>query len=155
MTKISYGLKLKVVTAYLQGESSINLQRKFSISKFSVFNWVQRYKKYGSEGLKKRTDSHEYDGDFKLRVLKWKKSHQATYAKTADHFQISNPGTIANWQRRYDDVGWTGTGLFRKDVQQLVIDREKISELEHENELLRSEILSLRAIKLDSATIEF
>lgn len=152
MTKLSYGLKLKVVTAYLQGESSISLQRKFDISKFSIFNWVQRYKKYGSEGLRRRTDSHEYDGDFKLRVLKWKKTHQTTYAKTADYFQISNPGTIANWQRKYDDLGWTG--LFRKDVQQLVIDREKISELEHENELLRSEILSLRAIKFDSATIE-
>lgn len=151
MTKLSYGLKLKVVTAYLRGESSIGLQRKYGISKFSVFNWVQRYKKYGSEGLKKRTDSREYDGDFKLRVLKWKKSHQATYAKTADHFQISNPGTIANWQRKYDDTG--RVGLFRKDVQQLVIDREKISELEHENELLRSEVLTLRAMKLDRATI--
>lgn len=151
MTKLSYGLKLKVVTAYLQGESSIGLQRKYDISKFSVFNWVQRYKKYGSEGLKKRTDSREYDGDFKLRVLKWKKSHQATYSKTAEHFQISNPGTIANWQRKYDDTG--RVGLFRKDVQQLVIDREKISELEHENELLRSEVLTLRAMNLDRATI--
>lgn len=152
MTKLSYGLKLKVVTAYLEGESSVDLQRKFGISKFSVFNWVQRYKKYGSDGLRKRTDSHEYDGDFKLRVLNWKKSHQATYTRTADYFQISNPGTIANWQRKYDDVGWTG--LFRKDIQQQVIDREKISKLERENELLRSEILSLRAVKLNSATIE-
>lgn len=152
MTKLSYELKLKVVTAYLEGESSVDLQRKFGISKFSVFNWVQRYKKYGSDGLRKRTDSHEYDGDFKLRVLNWKKSHQATYTRTADYFQISNPGTIANWQRKYDDVGWTG--LFGKDIQQQVIDREKINKLERENELLRSEILSLRAVKLNSATIE-
>lgn len=148
MTKLDYELKLKVVTEYLHGKSSVTLEKEFGISRFSVFNWVQLFRKDGTDGLKVRTASHEYDADFKLEVLQWKQKNHSTYSQAASYFDISNPGTIANWQRKYDDLGYEG--LFRKNIQQVILDRKRLDELEHENKLLRLENSYLRRIKIST-----
>ncbi|WP_334352509.1 helix-turn-helix domain-containing protein [Companilactobacillus sp. HBUAS56257] len=139
MTKLDYDLKLKVVTEYLQGTGSITLSHKYGISHFSVFNWVDKYRRFGNAGLKSRYSTRKYSGDFKMYVLNWKSENHATYTRTAAFFDISNPGTIANWQRQLQDLGLLG--LYGRD---LAVYKEKLTDLQRENELLRNENQQLK-----------
>ena len=59
----------------------------------------QTISKYGIDGLKVRYPKYDYDGNFKLNVLNWRKDI-SFLSETALQFDISNPGTIATWQRK-------------------------------------------------------
>lgn len=137
MSKFSLELKIKIVKEYLSGTSSPKLERKYGVGNhFSIYNWANRYKKYGVAGLKTRNNRIQYDGNFKLKVLEWKKIHHATYSDTALHFDISNTGTIANWQKKYDQEGSLALfGHFN------YYDNDKVDNLEIER--LRKENLDL------------
>lgn len=147
MTKFTYDLKLKVVKEYLQGTGSPTLSRKYGIDNhFSVLNWVKRYQKYGKAGLEVRTPGFTYDGDFKLKVLTWRKEHQVSYSKTALHFDISNPGTIANWQKKMDTYG--PEVLFNQRGQNASI-LLKLKQLELQNQMLQAENDNLRKLQMN------
>lgn len=142
MTKFSYDFKLKVVKEYLQGTGSPTLSKKYGIENhFSVLNWVKRYQKFGPKGLEVRSPGFNYDGNFKLDVLAWKKQNQVSYSKTALHFDISNPGTIANWQRKVDTYG--PEILFNKRGQDASV-LLKLKQLERQNQNLIKENQDLK-----------
>lgn len=106
MTKFSFEIKLKAIQMYLSGIGSTTISRRLGIKKIdSILMWVARYQKYGVSGLEIRSPKYDYDGDFKLKVLNWKKQHKASYLQTALQFDISNSGTIANWQRKLKEHG--------------------------------------------------
>ena len=106
MTKFSLEVKLKAVQIYLSGIGSPTVARRLGIKgKTSVQTWVARYRKYGVQGLELRSPKYDYDGDFKLKVLNWKKQNKASYSQAALQFDISNPGIIANWQRKIKERG--------------------------------------------------
>lgn len=106
MTKFSLEIKLKAVQLYLSGIGSSTVARRLGIKeKTSIQIWIARYQEYGVQGLEIRSPRYDYDGDFKLKVLNWKKQHRASYLQTALRFDISNPGTIANWQRKLKERG--------------------------------------------------
>ena len=96
MNRFSLEIKLKAVQMYLSGIGSTTIARRLGIKQdSSILMWVARYRKYGVQGLEIRSPKYDYDGDFKLKVLKWKKQHKVSYSQTALQFDISNPGTIA------------------------------------------------------------
>ena len=106
MTKFSLKVKLKAVQMYLSGAGSENVACRLGIRNHNnVLMWVARYRKYGVLGLEIRLPKYDYDGDFKLKVLNWRKQHQASYSQTALQFNISNSGTIANWQKKLKERG--------------------------------------------------
>ncbi|GEO79066.1 hypothetical protein FD29_GL001619 [Companilactobacillus mindensis DSM 14500] len=105
MTKYSVDFKLKIVKENEQGVKIADLSKKYTINSSSIINWIERYEKYGLEGLRIRSSGYDYDGKFKLKVLEWKKVNQATHSQTALKFDISNPGTIANWQKKFNLLG--------------------------------------------------
>ena len=93
MTKFSLEVKLKAVQMYLSGIGSTTVACQLGIKKCdSVLMWVARYRKYGVQGLEIRLPKYDYAGDFKLKVLNWKKQHKASYSQTALQFDISKPG---------------------------------------------------------------
>lgn len=106
MNRFSLEIKLKAVHMYLSGIGSTTIARRLGIrSKGKVLVWMARYRKYGVQGLEIRSPKYDYDGDFKLKVLKWKKQHKVSYSQTALQFDISNPGTIATWQKKLKERG--------------------------------------------------
>ena len=106
MTKFTFDIKLQAVQLYLSGMGSTTIARRLGIKKDSnVLMWVARYRKYGIQGLEIRQSKYDYAGEFKLRVLNWKKQHKASFTQTALHFDISNVGTIAGWQKKLDRHG--------------------------------------------------
>lgn len=106
MTKFNLDTKLKAVQLYLAGVGSTTVARQLGIrNDANVRMWIARYRKYGAKGLELRQPKYDYSGEFKLRVLNWKKQHKASYSQTALHFDLSNVGTIANWQKKFNQGG--------------------------------------------------
>ncbi|HJA23687.1 MAG TPA: helix-turn-helix domain-containing protein [Candidatus Limosilactobacillus intestinavium] len=148
MTKFSLEVKLKAVQMYLAGIGSRTATRRLGIKgHMSVQTWVARYQKYGVQGLEIRSSKYDYDGDFKLKVLNWKKQNKASYSQTALQFDISNFGTIANWQRKVKEGGIEALFTRRGRAKHMTTNhnrqaRKQLSELERlkaENRTLKVE----------------
>lgn len=106
MVKFSSEFRKKVVQEYLTGVGSTTLSKKYGIAdRHTVLNWVHRYEQFGEEAFPIRSPKFEYDGSFKVRVLEWKQRNRASLTGTALHFDISNTGTIAGWQKKFDEGG--------------------------------------------------
>ena len=157
MTKFSFEVKLKAVQMYLGGIGAPTIARRLGIKgRLSVQTWVARYQKYGIQGLEIRSPKFDYDGDFKLKVLNWKKQHKASYPQTALQFDISSPGTIANWQRKLTERGSEALFTRRGRAKHMTTNHnhqasKQLSELEQlkaENRALKEENEYLK--KLDA-----
>lgn len=141
MTKFSFEIKKLAVNQYLQGIGSTTIARNFGIKKpTNILMWVKRYHKYGIDGLRIRHPKYDYDGNFKLKVLNWKKENQASYATTALKFDISNCGTIANWQRKFERGGVRALFTKRGRPRRMTTNHDK-----HDNQTSLSELELLRA----------
>ena len=112
MSKYDLNLKLKVAKEYELGNSANDLSKKYNIKTATIENWIQQYKSFGEEGLKKSMSKTKYSGEFKLSVIQYRQIHGLSYRETAEHFNIKNGSIIANWQRAYQEKGIDG--LFSK-----------------------------------------
>lgn len=149
-------MKLKVVQDYLSSSLGHKLiARKYDIkSDSSVLFWIRQYKAFGIKGLDVRSTDKIFDGSFKLNVLHWMKTNKASYPKTALHFNISNVGTIWQWQHIWETEGVDA--LFRSKGRQIIMSTDKQSKrhqktelerLREENELLQIENEYLKKLR--------
>ena len=95
----------------MNGETGgyIAVAKKYDIANHSLIKyWVNNYEKRGEDGLKRKSTKTFYSGEFKLRVLQYRQYHNCSYREAANHFDISNQATIANWQKKYLDEGFEG-----------------------------------------------
>ena len=160
MSKFSKKFKYIVVQEYLN-TSSIGfdlLARKYGIkSNATISKWVNQYKMFGEEGLEVRRPKYIYDGSFKVNVLKWLKTNNASLLKTAIHFNISEPSTIWLWQRKFDADGIDALYSARGQPKIMSADKQEknkkkqteLERLREENELLQIEndyLKKLRAL---------
>ncbi|MGR3741616.1 IS3 family transposase [Companilactobacillus sp. DQM5] len=163
MVKYSKELKLKIVTEYLNTSIGVsNLIKKYHITNDSiVYTWIDRYKKFGLDGLNILSPISTYDGSFKVNVLKWMKQNNASYPQTALHFNISNTGTIWQWQHKLDCEGIEV--LYRNKGRTKIMNSKKqskqgkekteLEKLREKNELLEIENKYLKKLKgLSSGT---
>jgi len=100
MAKYSLETKLKVVNDILElGMSFSDVSRSSHITRSLIRRWVERYKKFGIDGLlmKPRT----YSGDFKLHVVKYMHENSMSFCSTAVHFGIPSETTVREWERIY------------------------------------------------------
>ncbi|BAX67738.1 hypothetical protein A4W83_04735 [Latilactobacillus sakei] len=156
MTKYSKELKMKVVQDYLTSSIGYRLiARKYGIkSSSSVLFWIRRYETFGLKGLDVLSPDKIFDGSFKMNVLKWMKTNKASYPKTALHFNISNVGTIWQWQHIWETEG--ADALYRSKGRQTIMTADKQSKkrqqtelerLREENELLQIENEYLKKLR--------
>ena len=107
----------------------------FGVSSFNDFQ------SYHQINLFIHRPNYDYDGNFKLKVLNWKKGNQASYVTTALKFDISNYGTIANWQRKFERGGVRA--LFTKRGRSRRMPNNHHGK--HDNQTSPSELELLRA----------
>ena len=154
MSKYTFEIKLKVIDLYEKGLESAQIGRKLNIPSHSIINgWIGLFKKYGKAGLIIKHTCKKYSGQFKLEVLNWKKEHNESYQTTAIKYGISNVGTIANWQRAYNEGGIDalfikqGRPTMRNKFKHTKLNKSELSELARlrlENRALHVEVEYLK-----------
>ena len=159
MVKFSSEFREKVVLEFLEGGgTSTSLAKKYGIgSHQTILNWVNQFKEYGGNSFDIRSSKYDYDGNFKLEVLKWKKRNRASLPETALHFDISAPSTIWSWERKLEEKGVEALFMRRGRAKHMTTSpdhkqgkKEEPSELEklkRENRLLKIENEYLKKLK--------
>ena len=107
MAKYSYDFKKKIVLAYLNGEGGFRyLAKKYNVpEKSKVKLWVDNYKAFGDDGLKRSRQKVNYTFEKKLSVVELYLSSELSYHELAIQEGITNPSMIANWVNRFRAAG--------------------------------------------------
>ncbi|RPF57018.1 helix-turn-helix domain-containing protein [Aquisalibacillus elongatus] len=160
MAKYSDSFKLKIVKEYLEGPMGYRLlAKKYNVpDKAQIRIWVNAYKAFGEDGLRKKRSKTVYPVQFKLDVLNFIRQTGTSYKDTAIEFKLRNPSLIANWMRTFLIEGieglkekpkgrapMSGKRKTKQSKQEKAMSREE--QLERENELLRLENAYLKKLK--------
>ena len=107
MAKYSYEFKKKVVTEYLNGEGGKTfLAKKYGIpAESNIKKWVDNYKAFGDEGLKRSRKQHNYTFEYKLHVVELYLSSEVSYQELAIQESILNPTQILKWVNDFRIAG--------------------------------------------------
>ncbi|MCH8646889.1 transposase [Staphylococcus lugdunensis] len=154
-----FEIKLKIVQEYLNSSLGYKkLAKKYNLSHHSILQrWVNQYLELGTEGLAKKMKNRSYTRDFKVSVLRFKQESNLSYRETTNHFKITNPATLAQWQRKFDEEGILGLDNkqrgcpFKMKRKQTKVkpdnhlplkedEREELERLRNENEMLKAGI---------------
>ena len=167
--KYSYEFKKMVVTEYINGEGGIKyLAKKHNITHHkSLETWVNAYKEFGDNGLKRSREKKKYSFEFKLHVVELYLTTEVSYQELALTVGINNPPIIAKWVNDYRIAGPDALRPKKKGRRPKVAkqkkkqlpqtekeqaDAEYLRQLEEENLKLRIEnayLKELRRLRLE------
>lgn len=107
MAKYSLTFKLKVVTAYLNGEGGYGyLTKKYGVkTKSQVRRWVYVFKEFGKDGLCRKRNNTRYTSEFKLAVVESYLTSELSYQQIAFQYGLNNPPLIARWKSEFMKYG--------------------------------------------------
>lgn len=107
MAKYSYEFKKEVVLSYLGGKGSYEfLSNKYGIaSSENIRNWVNAYRKFGDDSLKRSRKNNTYTFNLKKNVVELYLSTEVSYQELALSVGINNPTLIAKWVNDYRIAG--------------------------------------------------
>ena len=150
MTKYQANTKLRAIKLYQKGVGLSQISQELNITNANEITvWLKIYQQQGLDGLQAKQTKTKYAGKFKLEVLNWRKQHNTSYQAAALHFKISNIGTIANWQKKFDTGGVKA--LFVKQGRPPM----KQGKAKEENKQTRSpnELSKLEALRLENRAL--
>ena len=107
MAKYSHTFKLKVVTAYLNGEGGYkSLAKKYGVKSASqVLRWINVFKEFGKDGLCRKQNNTRYTSEFKLAVVKSYLTSELSYRQIAFQYGLNNAPLIARWKSEFIKYG--------------------------------------------------
>lgn len=107
MAKYSLAFKLKVVTAYLNGEGGYEyLTRKYGVkTKSQVRRWIYVFKEFGKDGLCRKRNNTRYTSEFKIAVVESYLTSELSYRQIALQHGLNNPSLIARWKSDFMKYG--------------------------------------------------
>ncbi|MBF1758677.1 MAG: IS3 family transposase [Veillonella sp.] len=107
MAKYSLIFKLKVVTAYLNGEGGYEyLTKKYGVKATSqVRRWISAFKEFGKDGLCRKRHNTRYTSEFKLAVVESYLTSELSYRQIALQYGLNNPSLIARWKSDFMKYG--------------------------------------------------
>lgn len=107
MAKYSFEFKLKVVNDYLSGVGGYRfLTNKYHVKdRKQIRHWVNAYKEFGTEGLRRKRQNKTYDSNFKLNAVNLYLTSEASYREVANQLSLNNPALITRWVRDYRQKG--------------------------------------------------
>lgn len=107
MAKYSLIFKLKVVTAYLNGEGGYEyLTKKYGVKTTSqVRRWISAFKVFGKDGLCRKRHNTRYTSEFKLAVVESYLTSELSYRQIALQYGLNNPSLIARWKSDFMKYG--------------------------------------------------
>ena len=107
MAKYSFEFKKKVVLEYINGKGGTQyLSTKYGLgSNSQLRKWLDAYKEFGDEGLKRSRKKENYSFEKKLSVVELYLSSEISYQDLALQEGITNPSMIVNWVNRFRVAG--------------------------------------------------
>ena len=155
MAKYSFEFKLKVVNDYLSGKGGYRaLAGKYQgPTRGQITRWVNAYKQFGVDGLKRKRQNTSYDSNFKIKAVNLYLTSEMSYREVANQLGISNSTLITRWVLDYRQNGKfafssKSRGRSRKEdtVSQLKSKnpQKELSELERQLAEAQEELLYLR-----------
>lgn len=107
MAKYNLTFKLKVVTAYLNGEGGYEyLTKKYGVKATSqVRHWISAFKEFGKDGLYRKRNNTRYTSEFKLAVVESYLTSELSYRQIALQYGLNNPSLIAHWKSDFMKYG--------------------------------------------------
>lgn len=107
MAKYNLTFKLKVVTAYLNGEGGYEyLTNKYGVKATSqVRHWISAFKEFGKDGLCRKRNNTRYTSEFKLAVVESYLTSELSYRQIALQYGLNNPSLIAHWKSDFMKYG--------------------------------------------------
>ncbi|MFC6808371.1 IS3 family transposase [Lactococcus lactis subsp. hordniae] len=152
MSKYSFELKLQVVQEYLSVVGGYTyLQDKYHLQGTrQLLYWVNSYKEFGEEGLRRKKHNAAYSTQFKHNAVNLYLTTGKSYREIANELKINNSAQIARWVLDYRENGefsFSKTrGRPRKEPN-LPLNNKKTSELsdsDQELSKIQKENLRLR-----------
>ena len=107
MAKYSFELKKQIVLEYLSGGGGSNfLANKYGIPQGKMIrNWINSYKAFGDDGLRRSREKKNYSFEFKLHVVELYLSNEVSYQDLAISQGINNHAMIAKWVNDFRIAG--------------------------------------------------
>jgi transposase len=151
MTKYTRELKLLISKQGVEGKSSRELAKQFSIHSRLIRYWINVYKVHGEESF--LPVPHLKQAEYKLRALKLMWTNEWSINHTSAILNLSSPSAVSRWLQRYSEYGLRG--LQNKSVEKSPMtshlntpkkpdDNKTKAELKEELALLRAEIAFLK-----------
>lgn len=104
MKKYPLEIKLEAIAYVLEeGHSFKSASKRYGMTAGDVQKWVNLYEHHGIQGVTNRNGS--YSGDFRVRVVEYKREEGLSARKAAAIFNIPSFKTIRDWERIYDEKG--------------------------------------------------
>ena len=173
MAKYSFEFKLKVVQEYLNNqESSRSLERKYGVHHVDIQKWINNYKRFGEDSLRRSRQKQTYTTEFKLQVIELYLSSELSYRQLAIQMGIPDSSLIARWMNEYRTAGSEAL-MPKKKGRKRTMDKEKIireinggdsdeqkellKQLQEENLKLRIEnafLKEVRRLRLEEETLQ-
>jgi len=171
MAKYSFEFKMKVVQDYLSGEGGYPfLVKKYHLkSDAQIKVWVNAYRHWGEEGLKRSRQNKVYTSNFKLNAVQWYLKGEISYSELASKLQMNNPSLLARWVKAFREHGPNAfvpklRGRPRKEAPNIVkavntetSKDEALKKLQEENLYLRMEneyLKGLRRLRMEQQAKE-
>lgn len=105
MSKKSYSIQFKyeVLKAYKNEEYSIEeLCSKYGMPKITLYDWVEKYEKYGMEGLKNSRTWKPYSKELKLAAISDYISGEYSQYEIVRKYEISSRSVLQRWIKQYN-----------------------------------------------------
>src|SRR6188768_3620982 len=101
----NYAFRLRCVEAILKDNRSVmEVAAEEGFEHSNLRLWVRFYQQYGPSGLVSR-GKRQYDGAFKLKVLKAIDTQHLSLMEACVRFDIRSLSVIINWRRAYESKG--------------------------------------------------
>jgi transposase len=154
MSKYSRELKLIIAKKCLGGEISGRLSEEYSISSRQIRYWTQVFSIHGAASFQPTTHSSNSRTKFKALQLMW--TNDWSLGHTSATLNLSSPGTLSVWLRRYNAEGIKGLKNQRKERPPMKStfnttpksdDEMSLKELKEELAYLRTENAVLKKLE--------
>lgn len=161
MARYDEEFKVEVARQYLSTRMGArSLAAQYGLDHGTVRRWVERYRRHGEAGLRKKFSS--YSARFKLSVLRRMWREELSCRQVAALFDLrGGHGVVTTWERQYHEGGLdalkpkprggqTKMPVAPQSPKPLALsaeDARTLEQLRKENEYLRAEVAYLKKLR--------
>ena len=103
MIRYEYQVKIKAVEEYKNSTKTLKqLAKKYGVKDpKTIKEWVDKYDKFGEDGLKEQKTTTNYPTEIKQKVIQLKLTTNLTNREIANIYGIRDSSTVKEWYSKY------------------------------------------------------